>query len=248
MANYAVLPVAVLIVLSVPILTLFIIAPLIRASRASKVKLEPYECGIAPTSLAFDHRFSVYFLIAVCSSSSTWKRCSSFLGDPVQTARVVRSCRMAIFLAILLIGYFYAWKRSPFMGLSRIASNRTFSPRPSTNSSTGLANLALADAVRFGVCAIRCKLLDPRHDMARFGAGCSRDAAQADLMIVSGTVTERWRRSSAACGTRCEPLAIAMNSCATAVRTAYASRGRNRLIPVDVYIPGCPPRRGAIWG
>ena len=35
-------------------------------SRRDKVKLEPYECGIAATSLAFDHRFSVrYFLIAV---------------------------------------------------------------------------------------------------------------------------------------------------------------------------------------
>src|SRR5258705_12049661 len=66
MANYSVLPVAALIVLSVPVLTLFILAPLVRASRANKVKLEPYECGIPATSLAFDHRFSVrYFLIAV---------------------------------------------------------------------------------------------------------------------------------------------------------------------------------------
>src|SRR5258708_29280751 len=65
-ANYSVLLVAALIVISVPVLTLFILAPLVRASRANKVKLEPYECGIPATSLAFDHRFSVrYFLIAV---------------------------------------------------------------------------------------------------------------------------------------------------------------------------------------
>ena len=66
MANYSVLLVAALVVISVPVLTLFILAPLVRASRANKVKLEPYECGVPASSLAFDHRFSVrYFLIAV---------------------------------------------------------------------------------------------------------------------------------------------------------------------------------------
>ncbi len=113
MANYSVMLVAVLIVLSVPVVTLFILAPLVRASRANKVKLEPYECGIAPTSLAFDHRFSVrYFLIAVL-----------FIVFDVETVFLfpwaIRfkqlgwfgAIEMAIFLAILLIGYFYAWKR-----------------------------------------------------------------------------------------------------------------------------------------
>src|SRR5438552_16042528 len=66
MANYSVLLVAALVVISLPVLTLFILAPIFRASRANKVKLEPYECGMPATSLAFDHRFSVrYFLIAV---------------------------------------------------------------------------------------------------------------------------------------------------------------------------------------
>src|SRR5438132_13805949 len=65
-ANYSVLLVAALIVLSLPVLTLFVLAPLVRASRANKVKLEPYECGVPASSLAFDHRFSVrYFLIPV---------------------------------------------------------------------------------------------------------------------------------------------------------------------------------------
>ncbi|MEA2326076.1 MAG: NADH-ubiquinone/plastoquinone oxidoreductase, chain 3, partial [Thermoanaerobaculia bacterium] len=66
MANYSVLLVAALIVISLPVLTLFIITPLVRASKGGKVKLEPYECGVPASSLAFDHRFSVrYFLIAV---------------------------------------------------------------------------------------------------------------------------------------------------------------------------------------
>jgi NADH-quinone oxidoreductase subunit A len=113
MANYSVLLVAVLIVLSVPILTLFVLAPLVRARVKNKVKLEPYECGVAPTSLAFDHRFSVrYFLIAVL-----------FIVFDVETVFLfpwairfkqlgwLGAVEMAVFLAILLVGYFYAWKR-----------------------------------------------------------------------------------------------------------------------------------------
>ena len=112
-ANYSVLLVAALIVISVPVLTLFILAPLVRASRANKVKLEPYECGVEATSFAFDHRFSVrYFLIAVL-----------FIIFDVETVFLfpwaIRfkklgwfgAAEMAVFLAILLVGYVYAWKR-----------------------------------------------------------------------------------------------------------------------------------------
>ena len=113
MAHYLVLLVAAVIVLSVPILTLFVLAPLVRASSKNKVKLEPYECGVPATSTAFDHRFSVrYFLIAVL-----------FIVFDVETVFLfpwaIRfkqlgwfgAIEMAIFLAILLVGYFYAWKR-----------------------------------------------------------------------------------------------------------------------------------------
>ena len=113
MANYSVLLVAALIVISLPVLTLFIITPLVRASKGGKVKLEPYECGVPASSLAFDHRFSVrYFLIAVL-----------FIVFDVETVFLfpwaIRfkqlgwfgAIEMAVFLAILLVGYLYAWKR-----------------------------------------------------------------------------------------------------------------------------------------
>lgn len=113
MPNYFVLLIAALIVISLPVLTLFIITPLIRASRPSKVKLEPYECGVPPSSMAFDHRFSVrYFLVAVL-----------FIIFDVETIFLfpwaIRfkqlgwfgAIEMAIFLGILLVGYFYAWRR-----------------------------------------------------------------------------------------------------------------------------------------
>ena len=113
MANYSVVLVAALVVLSVPILTLFIIVPLVSAYRANKVKLEPYECGVPATSLAFDHRFSVrYFLIAVLFIIFDVEMVFLFpWAIRFKQLGWFGAVEMAIFLAILLIGYFYAWKR-----------------------------------------------------------------------------------------------------------------------------------------
>jgi len=92
------------------------------------------------------------------------------------------------------------------------------------------------------------------HDLDRFGAGAFRASPrQADLMIVAGTVNYKM-------GERVKRLydqmpfpkyVIAMGACATGggpyFKYGYnVMKGVDRIIPVDVYIAGCPPRPEAL--
>ena len=95
-------------------------------------------------------------------------------------------------------------------------------------------------------------LLNPLHDVQRFGIDFVASPRHADLLLVTGTMTrnleEAALRTYAAMP---EPrLVVAVGACAISggvFAGSYAGRsGVGDVLPVDVFVPGCPPRPEAL--
>ena len=119
------------------------------------------------------------------------------------------------------------------------------------------ARLSSLWPMTFGLacCAIEMMAtMGPRYDLDRLGAGAFRASPrQSDVMIVAGTVTLKMAsRIKRLYAQMPEPkFVISMGACASAGgpywdHGYHVLKGVDKVVPVDVYIPGCPPRPEAL--
>jgi NADH-quinone oxidoreductase subunit B len=109
------------------------------------------------------------------------------------------------------------------------------------------------DTFGLACCAIEMMaIVGSRHDIARFGAEVFRSSPrQADLLIVSGRVAHKMSAPIRQIYDQMlEPKwVIAMGACASSggMFNNYAIlQGVDKIVPVDVHVPGCPPRPEAL--
>ncbi|MCB1197118.1 MAG: NADH-quinone oxidoreductase subunit B [Deltaproteobacteria bacterium] len=107
----------------------------------------------------------------------------------------------------------------------------------------------------FGLACCAIELMQtggPRADLDRFGSFPRASPRQADLMIVAGTLTYKMGvRLKRLYDQMAEPkYVISMGSCATCgglFSLGYSvMKGVDKIVPVDIYVPGCPPRPEAL--
>ncbi len=102
-------------------------------------------------------------------------------------------------------------------------------------------------------CAVEMMQMSmPRYDVERFGFAPRASPRQSDVMIVAGTLTNKMAPALRTVYDQMpEPrYVISMGSCANGggyYHYSYAVvRGCDRIVPVDIYVPGCPPTAEAL--
>lgn len=141
-----------------------------------------------------------------------------------------------------------------FLGMSNELADKGFLVT-STDELITWARTGSLMWLSFGLacCAIEMiQMAMPRYDCERFGFAPRASPRQADVMIIAGTLTNKMAPALRRLYDQMpEPrYVISMGSCANGGGYYYYSysvvRGCDRIVPVDIYVPGCPPTAEAL--
>ena len=95
-------------------------------------------------------------------------------------------------------------------------------------------------------------LLNPIYDITQYGIDFVASPRHADLLMVTGVVTRNLRKALEMTleATPTPRLVMAVGACACSGKVfgkTYAQEGAvDKIVPVDIYVPGCPPRPQAL--
>ena len=156
--------------------------------------------------------------------------------------------------------------RSSVEGYDPKKHDKLFEAIDAEVSDKGFVTAALDDAITwartgslmwmtFGLACCAVEMMHasmPRYDLERFGTAPRASPRQSDLIIVAGTLTNKMAPAFRKIYDQMpEPrYVISMGSCANGGGYYHFSysvvRGCDRVVPVDVYVPGCPPTAEAL--
>ena len=173
---------------------------------------------------------------------------------PVPIAESVLSRKTARSAGSLVEGYDPECHDPYFDGVSQQLADKGFITAAADDLITWARTGSLM-WMTFGLACCAIEMMQasmPRYDLERFGFAPRGSPRQSDVMIVAGTLVNKMAPALRKVYDQMpEPrYVISMGSCANGGGYYYFSystvRGCDRIVPVDIYVPGCPPTAEAL--